>query len=66
MIHPANVHEYRKGVEPGFYVLTTNLLVEKAKVCRDTFLAALQAVGERARLRARRGPALASAAVEKP
>jgi dTDP-4-amino-4,6-dideoxygalactose transaminase len=40
--------KYRKGVEPGFYVLTTNFLSHKAKVRRDTFLAALKAEGVQA------------------
>ena len=40
--------KYRKSVEPGFYVLTTNFLSHKAKVRRDTFLAALKAEGVQA------------------
>ena len=38
----------RKGVEPGYYMLTTNFLSEKAGVRRDTFLAALKAEGVQA------------------
>ena len=42
------IPKYRKGVEPGFYVLTTNFLSEKAGVRRETFLAALKAEGVQA------------------
>ncbi len=38
----------RKGVEPGYYMLTTNFLSDKAGVSRDTFLAAVQAEGAQA------------------
>tara|TARA_B100000809_G_scaffold240153_1_gene262234 strand:- start:735 stop:2108 length:1374 start_codon:yes stop_codon:yes gene_type:complete len=42
------VPQDRKGVEAGYYMLTTNFLSEKAKVSRDTFLAAVKAEGVQA------------------
>ena len=39
---------YRKGTEPGFYMLTSNFLSDKAGVRRETFLAALKAEGVQA------------------
>jgi dTDP-4-amino-4,6-dideoxygalactose transaminase len=39
------VPRYKAHIDPGYYMLTTNFLQEKAGIRRDTFLAALQAEG---------------------